>query len=98
MSREGEEGRKEKGKEKGKKKRREWEKRKKRKRKSDAGGIRGGIRGVGRELSVASTRSDAHEKRGEQGKFKRYLISVSGRRFDFWCPGDELPDNNRARR
>jgi hypothetical protein len=47
---------------------------------------------------VASTRSDAHEKRGEQGKFKRYLISVSGRRFDFWCPGDELPDNNRARR
>ena len=35
---------------------------KRRKRKGDVGGIRGGIRGVGRELSVASTRSDAHEK------------------------------------
>ena len=45
-------------KEKGKKKRREGKKRKRRKRKGDAGGIRG----VGREPSVASTRSDAHEK------------------------------------
>ena len=67
---------------------------KRRKRKGDAGGIRG----VGRELSVASTRSDAHEKRGEQGKFKRCLILVSGQRFDFWYPGDELTENIRARR
>ena len=35
---------------------------KRRKREGDVGGIRGGIRGVGRELSVVSTRSDAHEK------------------------------------
>ena len=96
MSREqeGEEGRKEKGKEKGKKKGENGKRGKMRKRKGDAGGIRG----VGRELSVASTRSDAHEKRGEQGKFKRCLISVSGRKFDFWCPDDELTENIRARR
>jgi len=65
---------------------------KRRKRKGDVGGIRGGIRGVGRELSVASTRSDAHEKWGEQEKFKRCLILVSGQRFDFWYPGGELPE------
>ena len=65
---------------------------KRRKRKGDVGGIRGGIRGVGRELSVASTRSDAHEKWGEQEKIKRCLILVSGQRFDFWYPGGELPE------
>ena len=41
----------------------EGKKRKRRKRKGDAGGIRDD----GREPGVASTRSDAHEKRGEQG-------------------------------
>ena len=63
-----EEERKEKGKEKEKKKKREKGKRgKRRKRKEGAGGILG----VGREPGVASMRSDAHEKRGEQGMFKR---------------------------
>ena len=81
-------------KEMGKKKRRERKTRKRRERKGDAGGIRG----FGREPSVASTRSNVHEKRGEQGKFKRCLILVSGRRFVFWCPGDELPEKIRARR
>jgi len=48
-------------KKKGKRKGENGKRGKRRKRKGDAGGIRG----VGRELSVASTRSDAHEKRGE---------------------------------
>jgi len=42
----------------------EGKKRKRRKRKGDAGGIRGN----GHEPGVASTRSDAHEKRVEQEK------------------------------
>ena len=50
----------------GKKKRREGKKRKRRKRK----GGTGGIRGDGREPGVASTRSDAHEKRGDNESFK----------------------------
>ena len=62
-----EEGRKEKGKRKGEKKRRKGKKGKRRKRKGGAGGVHG----VGREPSVASMRSDVHEERGEQGKFKR---------------------------
>ena len=60
-------------KEKKKEKRIEKEKeKKKKKRKGKRGKRRGkkegtsGIRGVGREPSVASTRSDAHEKRGEE--------------------------------
>ena len=57
-------------KEKVKKKKREKGKRgKRRKRKEGAGGILG----VGREPGVASTRSDAQEKRGEQGMFKRRI-------------------------
>jgi len=55
-------------KEKEKKKKREKGKRgKRRKRKEGAGGILG----VGREPGVASTRSDAHEKRGDRENFKR---------------------------
>jgi len=42
-----------------------------RKEKGKRKGGTGGIRGDGREPGVASTRSDAHEKRGEQEKFKR---------------------------
>ena len=60
-------------KEKKKEKRREKEKEKKKKRENRKRGKRrgkkegtGGIRGVGREPGVASTRSDAHEKRGEE--------------------------------
>ena len=48
----------------GKKKRR---KRKREKGKRGKGDV-GGIRGDGREPGVASTRSDAHEKRGKQEK------------------------------
>ena len=53
-----------------------WRKRKKEKReKEEKGGKKkegtGGIRGVGRKPGVASTRSDTHEKQGEEGKFKR---------------------------
>ena len=83
------------GKERGREKEeRRREKRKRRKRKGDAGGIRGD----GREPGVASARSDAHEKRGDRESFKRSLISVSGRRFDFWCQDDESPEKIRARR
>jgi len=60
-------------KEKKKEKRSEKEKEKKKKRENRKRGKRrgkkegtGGIRGVGREPGVASTRSDAHEKRGEE--------------------------------
>jgi len=49
------------------KKKRKGKKRKKEKKKEGTGGIRG----VGRKPGVASTRSDAHEKQGEEGKFKR---------------------------
>ena len=49
------------------KKKRKGKKRKKEKKKEGTGGIRG----VGRKPGVASMRSDAHEKQGEEGKFKR---------------------------
>jgi len=65
-------------KEKKKEKRIEKEKEKKKKKRKGKRGKRrgkkegtGGIRGVGRKPGVASTRSDAHEKQGEEGKFKR---------------------------
>jgi len=65
-------------KEKKKEKRRKKEKEKKKKREKGKRGKRrkrkegaGGIRNVGREPGLASTRSNAHEKRGEQGKIKR---------------------------
>ena len=76
---EGGEGRKEKGREKGEKKKGEREKGKREKKKRREGkrkeekkikGGAGGIRDDGREPGVASMRSDAHEKRGEWGRFK----------------------------
>ena len=73
MSREqeGEEGRKEKEKENREKKRRKGKREKGKKGKGEKGrGDAGGIRGDGREPGVASTRSDAHEKRGDRKSFK----------------------------
>jgi hypothetical protein len=57
-----------------KKKRRKRKKKEKREKEKKGGKKKegtGGIRDVGRKPGVASTRSDTHEKQGEEGKFKR---------------------------
>ena len=68
-------GKKEKKKENRREKKRRKRKKKEKREKEEKGGEKkegtGGIRGVGRKPGVASTRSDAHEKQGEEGKFKR---------------------------